>query len=264
MHPMTAVSYLICTTPRSGSWLLCDALAQTGVAGIPQEYMLSHAAFDEEWGKPTKSNFSDFFARVREEATTANGVCGIKLHWPQVQYLLNVLEVSSAGLFARLAGELPGLVLIRLRRTDKLRQALSYHRALRQQQWWELADTPLAPEPFSPDLDAVGQLRGLLETQEREWDQFFAATAQAPLELCYEELVTDLSGQVCRVLEALGCDPQQARAAVVGISPRLRRQSDDRTELWVHQFISRRRSGLLSPAYVMAGETSDAQDHGDR
>lgn len=253
---MTAVSYLICTTPRSGSWLLCDALAQTGVAGIPQEYLLSHAAFDDEWGKPTKANFGGFLSRVREEATTANGVCGIKLHWSQVQYLLNVLEVSPAGLFARLADELPGLVLIRLRRADKLRQALSYHRALRQQQWWELAEVSLAPAPFSPDLDEVGQLHGLLEAHEREWDQFCAATASASLELWYEELITDLGGQVCRVLHTLGCDPQQARTAVAGISPRLRRQSDERTELWVHQFISRRRSGLPLPAHVTDGESS--------
>src|SRR3954469_3299609 len=31
-------SYLVCATPRSGSTLLCRALAQTGVAGRPEEY----------------------------------------------------------------------------------------------------------------------------------------------------------------------------------------------------------------------------------
>ena len=32
-------SYLICTTPRSGSWLLADGLRATGVAGRPEEYL---------------------------------------------------------------------------------------------------------------------------------------------------------------------------------------------------------------------------------
>src|SRR5207249_762689 len=32
-------SYLICATPRSGSYLLCELLALTGVAGKPTEYL---------------------------------------------------------------------------------------------------------------------------------------------------------------------------------------------------------------------------------
>src|SRR5438046_662736 len=31
-------SYLVCATPRSGSTLLCEALANTGIAGNPKEY----------------------------------------------------------------------------------------------------------------------------------------------------------------------------------------------------------------------------------
>lgn len=31
-------SYLVCSTPRSGSTLVCQALAQSGVAGRPEEY----------------------------------------------------------------------------------------------------------------------------------------------------------------------------------------------------------------------------------
>ena len=33
-----SLSYLICSTPRSGSTLLCEALTNTGVAGRPEEY----------------------------------------------------------------------------------------------------------------------------------------------------------------------------------------------------------------------------------
>ena len=33
-----SVSFLICSTPRSGSTLLCEALRNTGLAGRPEEY----------------------------------------------------------------------------------------------------------------------------------------------------------------------------------------------------------------------------------
>ena len=35
---MAAPSYLVCATERSGSTLLCELLAGTGVAGRPEEY----------------------------------------------------------------------------------------------------------------------------------------------------------------------------------------------------------------------------------
>src|SRR6476469_291598 len=36
--PAAIRSYLIASTPRSGSTLLCEALGATGVAGLPEEY----------------------------------------------------------------------------------------------------------------------------------------------------------------------------------------------------------------------------------
>ena len=37
-YPDLVTSYLVCATPRSGSTLLCEALAVTGVAGRPYEF----------------------------------------------------------------------------------------------------------------------------------------------------------------------------------------------------------------------------------
>jgi LPS sulfotransferase NodH len=38
MQPHT--SYLICAATRSGSFLLCEALKTTGLAGQPEEYFI--------------------------------------------------------------------------------------------------------------------------------------------------------------------------------------------------------------------------------
>jgi len=49
--PAPVVSYLVAATQRSGSTLLCRALADTGVAGRPEEYFLTGPpeAFPPGW-----------------------------------------------------------------------------------------------------------------------------------------------------------------------------------------------------------------------
>ena len=48
----TNTSYLICATPRSGSFLLCEALKNTGIAGNPEEYFWrgDEPFWKERWG----------------------------------------------------------------------------------------------------------------------------------------------------------------------------------------------------------------------
>ena len=43
-------TYFVCATPRSGSTLLCKSLAETGVAGRPEEYFerLRHSGLPRE------------------------------------------------------------------------------------------------------------------------------------------------------------------------------------------------------------------------
>jgi LPS sulfotransferase NodH len=53
MRPHT--SYLVCATPRSGSFLLCEALKNTALAGQPEEYFWrdDEPAWKERWGYQT-------------------------------------------------------------------------------------------------------------------------------------------------------------------------------------------------------------------
>src|SRR3954447_21071418 len=56
-----AVSYLLCSTPRTGSSLLCDALRATGVAGRPEEYF----QFRARTGQPRRPR--EYFEGVVDE-----------------------------------------------------------------------------------------------------------------------------------------------------------------------------------------------------
>src|SRR5205823_4458979 len=71
-------SYFICATPRTGSFLLCEALKNTGVAGQPAEY------FARDDKSPLQENWSPSVGRKCleediEQGSTANGVFGAKI-----------------------------------------------------------------------------------------------------------------------------------------------------------------------------------------
>ena len=81
------LTYVVCTTPRSGSWLLSEGLASTSVAGNPREWF-NHLEEQEErarWRMTHGSDltFAKYLEQVQARSTTRNGVSGIKLHYYQ-------------------------------------------------------------------------------------------------------------------------------------------------------------------------------------
>src|SRR5206468_3361533 len=96
-------SYAICTNPRSGSWLLAEGLQSTRIAGRPREWFHpdSEGERSGKWGlaHPKQAGYADYMNRVIQEATTRNGVFGVKLHWYQMD-LLRGKVASIAGLSA--------------------------------------------------------------------------------------------------------------------------------------------------------------------
>lgn len=129
-------SYVICTNPRSGSWLLAEGLESTGVAGHPREWFHEAAAqaLCHKAGLPATAGAGDnrFLAAVKRAGQTANGVFGLKLHYYQfeeVQTKLHLLpggaELARPRRFEAAFGKVRYLWLTR---RDKARQAVSYHR----------------------------------------------------------------------------------------------------------------------------------------
>jgi hypothetical protein len=68
-------SYLVCGGQRTGSWLLCHALQDTGVLGVPAEYF--HRGDEQFWTDRWGAADEDSFLRaVQAQPVTANGVRG--------------------------------------------------------------------------------------------------------------------------------------------------------------------------------------------
>ena len=76
------VSYMICSLPRSGSSLLCEALANTLHAGMPAEYFNPGiiARMERRWNV---GSFDDYLRKLLARKTSPNGVFGLKVHWGQ-------------------------------------------------------------------------------------------------------------------------------------------------------------------------------------
>jgi trehalose 2-sulfotransferase len=244
-------SCILCTVPRSGSWLLADLLDQTGLVGHPEEYFRwdFRNSWSSEWGIRPSGPYGPYVRAALEHTSTDNGVFGVKLHWYQLTWLLEQLKaapLSPAGLpdHALLAHWLPGPSYVHLHRDDTVRQAISYYKAAHTDVWFELQEDdpdaanhgPLAPSPMpdEPDWANVRYLENIVIDHERRWREWFARGGIEPLEVRYEDLVADYGGTVGRILDFMGVE----RPADLELpEPRLKKQGDDKTERWVESYL---------------------------
>ena len=240
------LSYLICAIPRSGSYLLCESLRNTTVAGRPTEYLSSgfRDYWSPRWGTPTLDGYLE---RVVESGTTPNGVFGCKSHAGQFDYFARQVSgrmpVPHRERPKLLARWFPNLHYVRLRRADRVRQAVSYVKAIQSNIWWD-ADHPPAPydvpRPDSVRFDYLLIERSMarLDEEDQRWTRYFDAIGVNPLTLDFDDIVTDVDGAVRSVLDHLGLEPPEGyRAPPSGF----RRQADEHSDQWVDRFLELRR-----------------------
>ena len=170
------VSCVICTTPRSGSWLLAEALLATGAAGRPEEYLrpdwyrrfralatstisidlISGQTGDRDEGingsamvpnpgtadssqikSRSTGSYRTFLETVRAIGTL-NGVFAMKIHQNQLSRAVEYACQEEPGIddVALLTSWLPQPRFIFLRRFDTIRRAVSHYRAIQTGVWW--------------------------------------------------------------------------------------------------------------------------------
>ena len=264
-------SYLICTTPRSGSTLLCELLAQTGIAGLPEEYFQqlrstgapmtprdylhgvaadlvppldparAAPAPDDPYDPRRYEDFEEYLGCVLRNATTPNGVFAAKIMWPYVAGLVAGLGTIPRyrhieGPAALLSSAFPGLRYVWLRRYDKVRQAVSLWRAIQTWRWRQDAfgrseQTPAAELRYS--FEAVDHLRRTLIAADRAWELYFEGTGIKALTLSYEDFVPNMHETVAKLLDFAGIDCPPGTEHTL---PRTARQSDSLSEQWVAEF----------------------------
>lgn len=225
------MGYVLATSARSGSWLLCELLENTGIAGRPGEY--GCRADVATWRDYYRcSSHAEYFFRFPRFMTTPNGVFGAKLMWPQWlclgadawRYLGR--EPDAYALLDAIAGPIR---CVRLRRNDVVRQAVSLMRAEQTGRWSRRCDDTALEDASAYDAATVRAAYATLQWQNAEWDRELARMAVPVLDLEYESLAADPEGTLRATLGFLGLPAVQTPPTW----PLLRRQADERTEEWV-------------------------------
>ncbi len=270
-------SYLICSTPRTGSSLLCDALTDTRVAGRPEEYFQFRARtgfprrpqeyfegagdpeiFDilgprtrvedaEALYDPSRfERYEQYLEWAVQAGTTPNGVFGAKVMWGYFNGFVTGLRWALPNRQRLPVPELvqsvfPNLTYITMSRRDKVRQAVSLWRAL--QTWSWSSEQRAAAGRLTYSHAAIAHLIADIEDHELGWRSYFRECGVEPFDVVYEDLAGRYEDSIRDILRHLGI----AEADTVPIAlPTRRRQADDLSRRWAERY--RAESGRFAHA----------------
>lgn len=204
--------FVICTTPRSGSNLLCEWCASTGKLGNPLEYFNGAGRRALDW-PDYPDDVEQQIAAILRIGATANGVYSLKVFPDHFDH-------SAAY---RWAERLPGLRFVHLERGDKLGQALSWARAIQTSQFRKSQPAGGSPS-YSREL--IQNLLSMLVRWHARWQLYFARNGIDPLRVSYEEIERDPAAVIARIGAMLEVSDLQLDPDRLSIE----RQRDEMTE----------------------------------
>lgn len=241
--------YIICTTPRSGSTLLCTLLEATKQTGQPDSFYHEPHLMQEwadAWGLPDAGIVPPTdYDKAYLEATIAAGrgstsLFGMRLQQAYMPPLAATLArlypdlQSDAERFERAFGSLRYLHLTRL---DKVAQAVSLVKARQSGLWHRHADgsererVASAADPVY-DPAAIEAEVASLTRADRAWSAWFAQEQIEPLRIIYETFGQRPAATVQYVCVALGVEPPDSMT----ITPVVAKLADGINQNWIARF----------------------------
>ena len=239
--------YLICSTARVGSNLLCSLLNGTRVVGHPQEFFCPFTVADlgpKLCGLDSVTNTDELHRFIDAAAATysSQGRFGIKAHYLQLQAAL------QAGY--DLEGRFPDR-FVHVTRADVLGQAMSYVRAS-QTGAWTAQREERCEHRFQPELIRATIQR--LNAENHAWEVLFQRYDVEPYRLSYERLCADFEGELARLLAHLDVDPTtvDVAGAVTRATKHFKTQRDAVSAEWRERYLEwvKRRAQLQHDSFA--------------
>lgn len=237
---MTFQSYIICATPRSGSTLLCDLLAGTGVTGHPNSFYRPQSISDwvQGWGlDPDAPDFDRTYLHVaRQMGTAATGMFGMRQMWAHKLEMDATLNRLFPGLseMERLKAAFGSIRYLYLQRDDLVAQAVSHAKAEQSGLWHQYVDGSTREqvgEKRRPIYNRT-QIEAYLaeaEVDNSRWKDWFTTNGIEPLQLTYEDLADSPQATLDRILRDFGLEP-------VSVEIKSKILADNLSQQWIGRF----------------------------
>jgi trehalose 2-sulfotransferase len=217
-------SYIVASSPRSGSTYFCRLLGQSGLLGTPSEVL--NPGFDLKGFKNRfkASSPADYIAELISRRTAKSGVFGLKAHFENFEGFLKE--------YPALLDVLSPVTYIYIGRRDRVAQAVSMARALQTNQWSSRGQEGKKPE-LRYNRELIANAMKEVELQDAGWLNWFKANNITPFRLTYEDLLADPAATVQSVVDFLGV--QNADRDEVKVPP-VEKQGDDTNQEWIERF----------------------------
>ncbi|WP_442505079.1 Stf0 family sulfotransferase [Novipirellula sp. SH528] len=223
--------YMICSTPRTGSSLLCSLLRSTKCLGVPAEYFEFGDRkqkildkLDRRTAEELDCDFEKYIKFIKQRYSSSNGVFGFKIHQHDFTKSL------QRGL--RLDVHFPDIRVLYCRRLDIIRQAISWVRAI-QTQSWSSHQAPRNSAAFDGRAVCIA-VNSICDSNLR-WELFFRVNSVMYKEVVYEHFVDRKNEAVFEIMDFFGV-PSSAGIARC-IQTTMQRQCDSVTECWYEKLL---------------------------
>jgi|GEM_PF-529958 len=232
-------TYIICTTPRTGSNLLCDLLKQTDLAGEPTEYFIPEQEHFSRYDI-ADNDYGVYIDALLKQTSSSNHIFGFKIMSWHFDYFVSSLR-QTYHLPHRLSTKevidftFTNVRYICLTRENEVKRAISHLRAIQSDIWssWEARSKEPAQTPVYSEADITKLIRQNRYAM-RYWDQYFAENEIEPLTMTYEQLLKDKPTVIKSVLKHIGVSDYEH---VEIPEAALKKQSNKESARWYEQYM---------------------------
>lgn len=234
--------YLVLMSPRSGSTLLCKHLEKIGYGRPVEAFHFNHESLRRKhgWQIDSADPFSHFEQALDHQ--TVNGICGMKMSWVEFEIFLEkastLIEGSSITLNdAELVDVFfPNAAYIHLKRRDKVKQAVSYAKAMQDGIWSVPTDQDDEYKKYLlPGVYDREHIEGCLDNllaYDNAWENYLSLHKLDHYSVWYEDLASNYAKVMAEIYAYLEIENKEI------INPPLKRLANRISAQWVDRFKS--------------------------
>lgn len=234
-------SYRIWHSNRSGSTYLCQLLESLGYAGKPGEHFTLHGEKSLQ-EKYDISNYEDLINKVRQIGTSPNGVIADKAtghehyHREIISEICALKGIAIPNSYESVWNDIfPNCTHILIMRINRIRQAVSWWKAIQDNQWHlfenQTSDKDDSFYDGKYNLDALKHLYNEAMLRDIANQEYLVRNGLKFITVTYEALVSNTLYELNRILNHIGL-PQIEEIPAVNI----KKTSSSLNEKWVHKF----------------------------